>query len=392
MSGQLPKKRILFVDLGATFGGAEIYLENLIRPLASEADCFVLCSNHEFRRRLIRLPIKRFDLFCGTGVRKVVQLLCAAVLLPWLLLRQSIDTVQINGYAEIILLPVARLFGRKAIATRHLSFDIEADHWWEAPGRFMARALYRTLAFSATRIVCVSAEVGREVEQLIPAKRVSVIPNWVTQIPPFQRRPFSISGLVTVLFVARLVEHKGLQVLLDAARLLAEDRDARPVGVLVAGDGPFRAELARLALGLDVEFAGYQSDVSPFYERADIFVCSSLGPEGSSLVTLEAMSHSLPCVMSDLEVHREISRQGQTALLFPNGDAEALARCLQRLMTEAGVRERYAAAGYESIVQAHSPEVASRAYRKVFGIEGGANDNSERSPAPDAASQRNPVG
>ena len=187
---QARKTRILFVDLGASFGGAEIYLENLLRPLAEEAHCFVFCSDHEFRRRLSRLPVRRFELAPATGVRKVWQLVRAAFLLPWLMIRHRIDTVQINGYAEILLLPVARLFGRRAIATRHLSFDIEADHWREAPGRFMARALYRALAFSATRIVCVSAEVGREVEQLIPATRVSVIPNWVTQIPRFGAKCF----------------------------------------------------------------------------------------------------------------------------------------------------------------------------------------------------------
>ena len=156
--------------------------------------------------------------------------------------------------------------------------------------------------------------------------------------------------------------------LLRAVRLLAASGGTRPVHVLVAGDGPFRKELERLAEGLDVEFAGYQSDMSPAYERADLFVCSSLGPEGSSLVTLEAMSHSVPCVMSDLEVHREISRQGQTARLFPNGNAEALAECLIQLMNDAELRESYAAAGYRSIVASHNPEVALRAYRKVFGI------------------------
>ena len=369
MQRRAAKARLLFVDLGATFGGAEIYLQNLLEPLAAEAQCFVLCSNHEFRRRLGRLPVKRFDLFAGTGLRKIMQLVCAACMLPWLLLRYRIETVQINGYAEILLLPIARLLGRNAVATRHLSFDIEADHWWQAPGRFLARALYKALAFSATRIVCVSAEVGREVAQLIPKTRVSVIPNWVTHIPPFRRRALPAEGPVTVLFVARLVEHKGLQVLIEVVRLLAYSDGAPELRVTVVGDGPFRAEAQRLAEGLDVEFAGYQSDVAPFYERADIFVCSSLGPEGSSLVTLEAMSHSLPCIMSDLEVHREISKQGETAVLFPNGNVEELAGRLHAFVTDDALRERYAASGYEAVVQGHSPEAALQQYREVFGIE-----------------------
>ena len=78
MEATFSSGRILFVDLGAAFGGAEIYLENLLRQLPQEFTCHVLCANPELQKRLAALKVRQFALPCATGAMKVLQLIAAA--------------------------------------------------------------------------------------------------------------------------------------------------------------------------------------------------------------------------------------------------------------------------------------------------------------------------
>ena len=360
-------KTILVVDLGTTFGGAEIYLEGLLGALKEHLNPVVLCSNREFIRRLQLQGITTVVLPTAGGVRKVLQLLHAAALLPGLLVRYQADAVHINGYSEIVLLPVARLMRRRAIATRHLSFEIEESYWYKAPGRYAARFVYRQWARVASCVVCVSEEVGRQVREIVPAGQVKVIPNWASVIPPFRPAPERTESAVTLLFVGRLVEYKGLQVLLAAMQDLMVRRPDLRCRLVVVGEGPFREPLGRLADGLDVRFAGFQSDVPAFYHDADILVSPSLGPEGSCLVGIEAMAHSLPCLLSDLPVYKEIALEGKAAALFRSGDPIDLADQLAKMIGDPDLRRHYAEAGYIAATANHSLGRAVTDYLEVFG-------------------------
>ena len=131
-----------------------------------------------------------------------------------------------------------------------------------------------------------------------------------------------------MLFVGRLERYKGLYLLLEALREIPDVR------LTVVGDGSYRKELERLAEGIDVRFEGFQRHPAPYYAEADIFVMPSLGPEGFGIVTMEAMAHGLPCVISDLAVHREITGEGTAAMLFRNGNVEDLRGKLHELIEQ----------------------------------------------------------
>jgi len=138
------------------------------------------------------------------------------------------------------------------------------------------------------------------------------------------------------------------------------------VRLIAVGEGQYRSELERRAAGLDAQFVGFQADVAPFYLSADIFVSPSLGPEGSSLVALEAMAHCVPCVLSDLAVHREISNDGEAAILFHNGDVADLALKLRMLMDREERRQSYLQAAYSFVRQHHHPDLAAKAHVIAF--------------------------
>lgn len=146
-----------------------------------------------------------------------------------------------------------------------------------------------------------------------------------------------------LLCIGRLIPIKGHLVLL---RALARAR-ARVPGVTldVAGRGPLgpalKAYARELGLGEAVRFLGFVSPVEEAIERAAIVVVPSLG-EGFGMVALEAMERGRPVIASAVGGLPEIVADGETGLVVPPGDAEALADAIVAL---AGDLERAAAMG-----------------------------------------------
>jgi glycosyltransferase involved in cell wall biosynthesis len=140
-----------------------------------------------------------------------------------------------------------------------------------------------------------------------------------------------------ILFVGRLVEKKGLAVLLDAIRLLPSGR----IELNVVGDGPLRAELERQASGLPVSFLGglSASELAQQYGQAEIVVFPSVralsgDQDGLPVALLEAMAAGCAVVGTDLPGLRDAIQDGISGLLVPSGNAKALASALHQAMAD----------------------------------------------------------
>src|SRR5580704_5829241 len=137
------KRRVLLIDLGARFGGVETYLVNLAGLLASDIDLYVLCVLPELGTRLADCGVGVFRLPVFGGVFKPLRFLAALIVVPLLLLRYRIHTVQLNGFLESVLILPTRLMGRSAVYTRHGPFEIELYSWLHQPQKFLARKIAR---------------------------------------------------------------------------------------------------------------------------------------------------------------------------------------------------------------------------------------------------------
>jgi rhamnosyl/mannosyltransferase len=145
----------------------------------------------------------------------------------------------------------------------------------------------------------------------------------------------------------RLVYYKGLP---TAVRAMAQV----PGTLLVAGVGPDRAALEELARTTGVAdrvvFLGDVPDVAPYFLAATAFLFpSNARSEAFGLVQVEAMAAGCPVVNAEIPASGVpwVSPHEQTGLTVPPDDAPALARAARRLVDEAGLRERLAAAGRE---------------------------------------------
>jgi glycosyltransferase involved in cell wall biosynthesis len=349
------------VDLGAHFGGVENYLLRLAELLKGEVELYGLCVLPELNARLADSGVRMTRLPAFSGLFKPLRFLLALIVLPYLVLRYSIHTVQLNGFLESILILPARMLGCSAVYTRHGPFEIEHYSWSRRPLKFLARRIARWSVRYTTHVVCVSQTVAESVRPLLPVTRWSVIANWIPAQPPFRAPLAELSSNARVLCASRLERYKGVHLLVEAARRLPQ------VEVTIVGDGADRAALEATALGIpNVHFAGFQRDVRQFYEWADIFVMPSLGPEGLPMTSLEAMSYGLPCIFSDLPVHREITDHGKGAYLFRSGEVESLLAALHVLLASPESRRAYATEAHRIVAARYNQGNVQEAYLRVL--------------------------
>ena len=361
IDNSMSKRRILFLHFGQAFGGIEVYMANLAALLQGEAEIVAWCSHPHLIERLAAQGVPVLRLAALRGPLRGLRFLHAALLLPFVLLRYRIDTVHINGHWESMLLLPCRLLGRTAISTRHQTWDIPLRHWWHAPKRTLSALVYNANTRFASKVICVSQAVADEMNHHVRAEKIVTIPNWIAAQPAFIERP-PVAGKARILFVGRLVVFKGLQLLIEAMRGLPN------AALTVVGEGHLLEEFQRQAQGLDIHFAGFHRDVEPFYRAADVFVMPSIGLEGLPLVSLEAMGRGVPCLFSDLPVHRDITADGNAARLFRTGDAEDLRRQLQSLIEDEAARSSLARAGHAIVQSRFIADVARSSYIDVFAL------------------------
>ncbi|HHW82822.1 MAG TPA: glycosyltransferase family 1 protein, partial [Actinomycetales bacterium] len=144
------------------------------------------------------------------------------------------------------------------------------------------------------------------------------------------------------LYVGRLSKEKNLDDLLTPIRRLAD------IGARLAfvGSGPFRAELEEMFAGTNTHFAGYLSgdELAAAFASADVFAFPST-TETLGFVAMESMASGVPVVGADAGGIPFVIDHGTNGFLVPPHDPDAMTARLRELLTDPGLRERFAAAG-----------------------------------------------
>lgn len=173
-----------------------------------------------------------------------------------------------------------------------------------------------------------------------------------------------------VVFAGRLVAGKGVDVLLRAWAQLPAVQDT--AHLLLVGDGPARpalqAQALALGLGNRVHFTGAVPPpaVADRFRSATVAVFPFTGAEGLGLVVAEAQACGCPVIASDIPAVRDTVRPEVTGIVVPPGDVEALARAMQRVLSDPVLALRLARAGRASALEKYSWKVAGARYRDLL--------------------------
>ena len=172
--------------------------------------------------------------------------------------------------------------------------------------------------------------------------------------------------------VSRLVEQKGIQDALQAfGRLLSKFPDLE---LLIAGDGHYRPKLEKLAKNLRIEravtFLGFVPDPWTVFGRLSLLVHPTFDP-GDSMPTniLEAAAMGVPAIATRWSGIPEIVRDGETGLLIPPRDVDALTTAMDRLLSDPQLRSRLGQAARERVVPRYGISTVAREFLEGLPVQ-----------------------
>ncbi len=231
-----------------------------------------------------------------------------------------------------------------ALARRRRPFPLISTAHNLVQRSLSSRLALALISRHCTKIVAVSQAVADSLTANgVPSAKLQVIPNGVdvayfTPLASSRIEARAALGLSGAMFVvasaARFSPEKGLDVLLQAAR------QRKHMMFLIAGDGP-QFEMLSHGLPPNVRLLGRLADVRPLLFAADVFAMPSRR-EGQGIAALEAMASGVPVAASQVDGLAEMLTDGETALLVPPDDPDALAAALSRLQSDGRLRHNLA--------------------------------------------------
>lgn len=216
---------------------------------------------------------------------------------------------------------------------------------------FQRPLLLREKAERSARFVTISDFNRRYLEKIgVPAGKIAVVRCGV-DLPParaFTRKAFGSSGKVRIGSLGRLVEKKGMDVLIDVVSMLVSR--GHEVEVEIAGDGPAKSTLQTriLDLGLSPRVALVgpldHSRVLEWLSSIDIFVLACRmdkngDMDGIPVVLMEAMATGIPVVSTRLSGIPELVIDGETGVLVEPNDRDDLVRGIESLIRSSCLRK-----------------------------------------------------
>jgi glycosyltransferase involved in cell wall biosynthesis len=254
------------------------------------------------------------------------------------------------------------LFGwsaQRAAGSRVVATFYSVEVRWISRGIPALKTFLRWTITFPDRAVAISSTTAAEMRTVANVP-VDVIPYTIAL--PAAAPAEAPSGETRLLFVGRLVERKGVDVLL---RALASLTDVASLRLVVVGDGPEMEKLKELARELGVagrvEFVGRASDerLRQEYAVASMFVLPAIvdargDTEGLGVVLLEAMNSRVPVIASHAGGIVDIVEHEKTGLLVPPGDAASLAVAIRSLASDGQKARALGEAGYRRLVERFS--------------------------------------
>ena len=156
---------------------------------------------------------------------------------------------------------------------------------------------------------------------------------------------------------------------LDVVETFARVRKEMPAHLVLAGEGPelpeVRSRVRALGLTDSVVFAGEVRDVPGLLQGGDAFLLAS-DSESFGLAALEAMACGLPVISTDGGGISDLVRDGETGLLAPTGDVEALATACLDILSTPGRAARMGEEGHRRAISSYAMDDVISLYESIY--------------------------
>jgi glycosyltransferase involved in cell wall biosynthesis len=337
--------RVLHAQKVSGIGGSERHLQSLLPALAEAGVEVHMCiaatgRASDFIERLGELGIAHSVVRAGPDLNPR--------LLTWLWREMRAFTPDLVHthliHADLHGQLAARLAGIPAVSSIHGTHRFYSQEPYRTIARLAGRSARRTIAISedVRRYV-----VGLGISRAGTARTIHYgidASAWVTTDAECARARAALgldAGEIAIGVAARLVPYKGHGFLLEAYGKAAHEVPA--LRLLVAGDGPLRAELMAQARQFDgrVRFLGFIADIRNFMCACDVLVFPSQPEfgEGFGLAALEGMAAGRPVVATAVSSLPEVVGTDGAGILVDPNSTDELADALVELASSAALRQ-----------------------------------------------------
>jgi glycosyltransferase involved in cell wall biosynthesis len=284
--------------------------------------------------------------------------------------RERFDVVVV-GYPGHLDVPVARRIARgrpvvfNPLVSLHETFVEDRRRF--APGSPAARVLRRLdmLALRGSDLVVADTEENaRHLAALagLPSERVAAC--FVGAEERFFRPGWEPSPSFHALFVGKLIPLHGLETILAAARLAPE------IPFRIVGSGQLQPLLRDRPANVEwVEWVEYELLPGELHRAGCALGIFGTSPKAARVIpnkAFQALACGTPLVTADNPAARELLRNGESALLVPAGDAEALAGAVRRLAADETLARAIGDGGLAAYRAQASEEVLGRRWRELL--------------------------
>lgn len=317
-------------------GGVEKHVENLAIRLAQQGQEVFVYSRKNYQTEeisnyrginIISLP--------SVGTKNLDAITHTFLACLDIIFRRQPDVVHFHSIGPSSLIVLIKLFRPrlKVVFTFHCK-DYQHKKWG-----LLARLYLKLGELVGCKLADRTITISKELQAYVKATygiNTTYIPNGAEEVEAENSDLIKTWGLEKgnyLVSISRLVRHKGIHYLIEAYQKLVTDKK-----LVIVGEGAFTDEYVEELKTLannnpNIIFTGNQSGrvLAQLYANAYAFVQPSEF-EGLSVALLEAMSHGLACVISDIEANLEASED--TALSFQSKNVEELQAKLAELISK----------------------------------------------------------
>jgi glycosyltransferase involved in cell wall biosynthesis len=213
---------------------------------------------------------------------------------------------------------------------------------------------------AATVVMCKALEERvRETAPTKPMLRledVSMLDD--TDVEEDLRRDFSVEGKM-VMYVGNLENYQGIDLLIDAFRLIAEKNDEAHLMIIGGSDAhieQYRTQAADRSLSAQVHFVGSRplEDLGAYLRQADILVSPRIRGTNTPMKIYSYLDSGRPVVATRKRTHTQVLDDEIAMLAEPTPDA--MADAMHRLLQDEALRDQLAANARQRVAEEYSPE------------------------------------
>ena len=353
MKNENQKNNILHISRTMDIGGAERIVYQLSSDLKDEFDSVHVASTGGlWESELAAKSIQHHKIF-DIDSKKPLTVLKLLSSIRQIIKKNDISIVHTHHRMAAFYIRLLKLVHPKLI------------HVYTAHNVFKDKLPLYGFALKNAKSVAVGEAVNKNLKEDVGITDSRVIYNGVVLKETDDQVDEIISyGGIKLGCIARLSEQKGLTYLLDAMSLLT----IKDIRLFIVGEGELREELENKVKELNLQdsviFLGYRKDIVECINSFDFCVLPSVF-EGFGLVAIEAFMNCKTLVATDIPGLNEVVTS-ENGILVPAKDSAALASAIDKLSTDATLRQELASQGKKDYENKFSYPLFLESYRELY--------------------------